>query len=155
MAKKPKVTQAMIQEIFDYWNDAKITVHGVLSEARKKQIRLRLEDGYTMEQLKYWIEACSIIWKGEQYWYTHKWLDVEEFMKRGYKQFLEEKEPYTRMLKSTGSPSGEVGSPPSDPTSPSPALKVKKDRYLQWVSATPEERKELAIAWGYTPNPTE
>ena len=149
MAKKIKVTQAMIREIFDYWNECQITVHSVLSVSRVNEIRKRLEDGYTVDDLKYWILACATAWKGEDYWYSHKWLDVEDFMKRGYKQFLKEKEPYTRFKKSS-SPSGEgeFGTPLPDSLSPSPALQAKKQRFLQWQQATPEERKELAKQYG-------
>ena len=150
MTKKLKVTQVLLAEIFEYWIEQEAGCkHRVFDKDMQKQIKARLAD-YSPDDLKYWIKAVGIIWKGEEYWYTHKWT-LEDFMKRGFKKFREEQEPYKHFKKGEdslfGSPSGVVGSPPSDPTAPSPALARKQKRFLQWSKATTEERKELAKQW--------
>lgn len=151
MAKKIKVTEAMMQEIFDLWNAQKdvcdrMVRHTVFDSKTKARVKTVLSE-YPIDLVKSAIVAYGEILAGKEYYFSYVWVRLEYFMQRGFQKFLPEQNPKVKYLDKYGSPSGEVGLNPSDPTSPSPALARKKERFLQWSKATPEERKELAKRW--------
>jgi len=96
---KDEEEQEKLQEIFDYWVRQKSTVsHRKFKESFKSAIRARLEDGFSVSELK---EAISIYDKNNRatntYWSYDAW-SIKQFMSRDsgghVETFLEKPKTY-------------------------------------------------------------
>ena len=85
-----------IYTIFEFWNNAKVVIHRTMSDKVKGHINARLKD-YSVEEICKAIENYSVVVKGEQYYWTHKW-GLGDFLLRGLDQFKDESEPLKNFL---------------------------------------------------------
>lgn len=82
-----------IKEVYEFWVDSKAGVqHRSLKEPHRKAVNARLEDGFSVDELKKAIENLAVARNSDKYYWSHKWT-LKEFMSRqqGAKveQFLE------------------------------------------------------------------
>lgn len=74
-------------EIFNYWNSKNIVIHKEFSRF-KTHIDARLKY-YSLEELKQAINNYSLVFKGEAYWWSHRWgLDQLLVRKSGLDRFI-------------------------------------------------------------------
>lgn len=74
------------KEIFSYWNKKDIVKHRKLTSKRKTKIRSALRD-YSPDEIKKAIDNYAKVFKGDDYWWTHKWT-LENFLSRGLDEFF-------------------------------------------------------------------
>lgn len=84
--------------IFDYWISFGIINHKKLTEKMRGAIKARINDGYTLDELKEAITTYGEILNSPKTWFSYKWT-LEEFMKRGVYKFEDQEAAWQNFLK--------------------------------------------------------
>jgi len=85
-----------IYTIFEFWNNTKVLVHRKMSDKLRGHINASLSN-FSVEEICKAITNYSVVVKGEQYYWTHKWR-LDEFLLRGLDKFLDENEPLKNFI---------------------------------------------------------
>jgi len=95
----PEITtenNSNIYTIFEFWNNTKVLVHRKMSDKLRGHINASLSN-YSVEEICKAITNYSVVVKGEQYYWTHKWR-LDEFLLRGLDKFSDENEPLKNFI---------------------------------------------------------
>jgi len=74
--------------IFDYWNSKKIVIHKCLTESMKRAITRKVNEGYTLEDIKKTFDNYEFILKDDKYFFKYKWA-LQDFLYRGFEKFCD------------------------------------------------------------------
>lgn len=159
-----RVTQKMMQEIFDLWNERadlmkeqsspfKIPRHRTFDSKTKARIKKVLSE-YPIDEVKYAITAYTDKLMGDRWYYSYVWTRLEYFMQRGFQKFLPEQSPYDQHIREEDdflSGGSELTPPGSDPSSFVSFFEVWKQRSReereQFKQLSAEEQEKMKAAW--------
>ena len=78
---------SIYQSLFNYWNLQEIANHRKLTNKMKRSINGRLDEGFTEAEIMRAIANYAKILKSEEYWWTHRWTALIDFLNRGIDKF--------------------------------------------------------------------
>ena len=74
--------------LLNYWNSKKIITHKYLTDKCYGIINGKLDNGYTLKELKQAIDNYSYILIGKQFFWNYKWT-LQDFLVRGLDKFMD------------------------------------------------------------------
>lgn len=96
--------------VFNYWNSKKIIVHKCLTEQMKRAITRKVNEGYTLEDIKKTIDNYNLILKDDKYFFKYKW-PLQDFLYRGFEKFSDLEIAKTNYLKEERRPNERYKNP--------------------------------------------
>jgi len=97
-------------KILNYWNSLGIIHHKYLDDKCLGTLNVKLDNGYSPEELIQAISNYAHILKGKTYFWTYKWT-LYEFLKRGLDKFMDletAKQNYTDKYRQKEEEDGEI-----------------------------------------------
>lgn len=80
--------------LFEFWNSNKIIVHKKFNDTMKKHIKARIEEGYTVDELKEAIANYAQVLQSDEYYFSYKWT-LQEFMNpKNVVKFMSDANPF-------------------------------------------------------------
>ena len=91
---------SIYQSLFNFWNLQEIANHRKLTNKMKRCINGRLDEGFTEAEIMRAIANYAKILKSEEYWWTHRWTALIDFLNRGIDKFKDWSVAHINYLKS-------------------------------------------------------
>lgn len=99
--QQSKVKYSKVKDIYNHWKEKSETIsHRKLTKPMKKGINARLDDGYTVDELKEAIDNYNMVVKSDDYFFNYDNWSLNEFLSRGegeqVEKFLENPDAYLK-----------------------------------------------------------